>query len=65
MQLVETIRETLMLVCMLLNLVPSEYSFQITMFYITLDECNQLQIIYIGMKLEQAWLCLVNESFFI
>lgn len=64
MQLMETIRETLTLVCMLLNLVPSDYSFQITMLYIKLDGCNQLQIVYTGMELEQASLCLVNESFF-
>lgn len=65
MQLMETIRETLTLVCMLLNLVPSDYSFHITMVYIKLDGCNQLQIVYTGMDLEQVSLCLVNESFLI
>lgn len=42
MQLTETIKETLTLVCMILNLVPPDYTFQITMVYIKLDGCNQL-----------------------
>lgn len=41
MQLMEAIRETLTLVCMLLNLVPSDYTIQITTVYIKLDGCNQ------------------------
>lgn len=45
MQLMETIGETLTLVSMLLNLVPSDYSFQFTMVYIKVDGCNQLQVI--------------------
>lgn len=64
MQLMEAIRETLTLVCMLLNLVPSDYTIQITMVYIKLDGCNQLQIVYIDMELEQDSLCLVNELAF-
>lgn len=64
MQLMEAIRETLTLVCMLLNLVPSDYTIQITMVYIKLDECNQLQIVYIDMELERESLCLVNELAF-
>lgn len=51
-QLMEAIRETLTLVCMLLNLVPSDYTIQMTMVYIKLDGCNQLQIVYIDMELE-------------
>lgn len=64
MQLMEAIRETLTLVCMLLNLVPSDYTIQITMVYIKLDGCNQSQIVYIDMELEQDSLCLVNELAF-
>lgn len=64
MQLMEAIRETLTLVCMLLNLVPSDYTIQITMVYIKLDGCNQLQIVYIDMELERDSLCLVNELAF-
>lgn len=52
MQLMEAIRETLTLVCMLLNLVPSDYTIQITLVYIKLDGCNQSQIVYIDMELE-------------
>lgn len=64
MQLMEAIRETLTLVCMLLNLVPFDYTIQITMVYIKLDGCNQLQIVYIDMELERDSLCLVNELAF-
>jgi len=59
----ETIREALTLVCMLLNLVPPDCSLQITMVYIKLDGFNQLQIVYDGTELKQASLCLVNKSF--
>lgn len=65
MQLMEAITETLTLVCMLLNLVPSDYTIQITMVYIKLDGCNQLQIVYIDMELERESLCLVNELAFL
>lgn len=64
MQLMEAIRETLTLVCVLLNLVPSDYTIQIAMVYIKLDGCNQSQIVYIDMELEQDSLCLVNELAF-
>lgn len=47
MLLMETIRESLILVCMLLNLVPSDYSFQVTMVYIKLNGQSQLQTIYL------------------
>lgn len=49
---------------MLLNLVPSDYTIQITMVYIKLDGCNQSQIVYIDMELERESLCLVNELAF-
>lgn len=47
MMVMETIRESLTSVCMLLSLVPSDYSFQVTMVYIKLDGQNQLQTIYL------------------
>lgn len=47
MLLMETIRQSLILVCMLLNLVPSDYSFWVTMVYIKLDGQNHFQTIYL------------------